>query len=219
MRVFIAVPKDDALAITSEDYAAFLSARVEKLNQSGQYASYTIVFDDGTGIIYYGCDPINNGYGAVDDEGSEIIEPFGCVFQDENGSYSYISFSEDSTNSNDIYNKEIEKLLLHSFTSSNMDGASLTVTVQNHKAEVVLTISNISSLFRDAETFMDSSQAWNDLLLALTNAQISVMDICKTLDYGEYEFAVVVTGGQVPYATITNGEVTFNMADIFSSKG
>ena len=107
LRVFISVSKEDALSSSAEDYATFLAERVERSKNLDLYTSYTLLFDDGTGIIYYGCDPINSEYGTIDAEGSEILDPLGTICPNDDGTYTYIDFSEDSNADNDNHDSEI----------------------------------------------------------------------------------------------------------------
>lgn len=90
------VSKENALAASESDYAEFVSERL----QSFQAELFGLVFDDGTGITYYGCDPANAVYGRISYRGTST-EAYGFIMPDENGSYSYVPYSNAPANQTD----------------------------------------------------------------------------------------------------------------------
>lgn len=88
--MMITVEKDAAQAASSEDYAAFLSDRVSPCFAE----AYALRFDDGTGVIYYGCDPSNAIYGTMDYKGA-ILEMLGSIRPTDIGVYEYVSLYEE----------------------------------------------------------------------------------------------------------------------------
>lgn len=87
--MMITVEKAAAQAASAEDYAAFLSDRVSPCFAE----AYALRFDDGTGVIYYGCDPSNATYGTMDYKGV-ILDAIGIIVPNEDGSYSYEEFTD-----------------------------------------------------------------------------------------------------------------------------
>lgn len=83
------VEKSDALNASATDYADFIA----KCLSVAPWEAYVLRFDDGTGVIYYGCDPSNATYGTVGYNGV-LIEAIGIIVPNEDGSYSYKAFSE-----------------------------------------------------------------------------------------------------------------------------
>lgn len=88
--MMISVGKAAARDACAEDYAAFLSDRVSLCFAE----AYALRFDDGTGVLYYGCDPSNAIYGAMDYKGV-ILERFGSICPTDSGAYEYIPFYEE----------------------------------------------------------------------------------------------------------------------------
>lgn len=87
----IYIDKESAVEAGDDAYAEFIS---ERLNVKAGYAeSFTINFEDGYGIIYYGCDPINAQYGITGYKGS-MMEAYGYISPNDDGTYRYISFRE-----------------------------------------------------------------------------------------------------------------------------
>ena len=84
----ICITKSDALEATAEEYSDFLTERVSK--SYGE--AFAIVFEDGTGVTYFGCDPANAVYGVVYTNGLPI-EASGYIIPGEDGTYSYVSYS------------------------------------------------------------------------------------------------------------------------------
>lgn len=67
----MSISKAEMKNITQEQYSEFVSSKV---SDSG-YNWFTILFEDGTGITFAGCDTIFQDYGTMDEEGciSELI--------------------------------------------------------------------------------------------------------------------------------------------------
>lgn len=86
----ISLSKSEASAAGQEEYKEFIDQRVSKMNS--HYEMLIVGFDDGTGIIYYGCDPSNNMYGEL--SWHVITEPYGYIVQEDDGTYSYHEFEE-----------------------------------------------------------------------------------------------------------------------------
>lgn len=90
------VSKEDALAASASDYADFVSERLPSFRAE----LFGLIFDDGTGITYYGCDPSNAVYGTVTYRGTSV-EAYGFIVPNEDGSYSYVPYSDDSVDQPD----------------------------------------------------------------------------------------------------------------------
>lgn len=85
----IKVDKSAALEASEEDYAEFISERLE----SSFAEAYALIFDDGTGVLYYGCDPSNAVYGTMRYNGT-LIEGYGFLLPNDDGTYSYKAYSD-----------------------------------------------------------------------------------------------------------------------------
>jgi hypothetical protein len=85
----ITVSKEDALAASPEDYVAFLDEVVSTADAN----LFGLIFDDGTGVTYYGCDPINTVYGTIDNDG-QSIDPYGFISPNDDGTYAFVAFTD-----------------------------------------------------------------------------------------------------------------------------
>lgn len=86
----IKVSKEDALNASTDDYAEFLDRVVMG---SGHNELYGLIFDDGTGVTYYGCSPSNAVYGKITYRGVSV-EAYGYILPNEDGTYSYVEYQE-----------------------------------------------------------------------------------------------------------------------------
>lgn len=91
IRYSITVSKEDALAATSDQYSDFLEDRVKV--KKGHAESYSILFGDGTGVIFFGCDPANAQYGKTDYYGG-VSEAYGFIVPNDDGTYAYQEFEQ-----------------------------------------------------------------------------------------------------------------------------
>lgn len=85
----ITVSKEDALAASADDYAAFVSGRL--LLGKNNLELFGMVFDDGTGITYYGCSASNAVYGRITSKGVSV-DASGYISPNEDGTYSYVEY-------------------------------------------------------------------------------------------------------------------------------
>lgn len=81
----ISLSKTEAINADQDKYKEFIEQRVNRMNS--RYEMLIVHFDDGTGIIYYGCDPSNNMYGTLSSHA--ITKPYGYIVEERNGMYSY----------------------------------------------------------------------------------------------------------------------------------
>lgn len=86
----ISLSKDDASSAGQDEYKEFIDQRVSKMNS--HYEMLIVGFDDGTGIIYYGCDPTNNMYGEL--SWHVITDPYGYIVHEDDGTYVYHKFDD-----------------------------------------------------------------------------------------------------------------------------
>ncbi|WP_298031525.1 hypothetical protein [uncultured Dysosmobacter sp.] len=86
----ITVSKDDALAASPEDYAAFLD---HIALSSGRIELYGLIFDDGTGVTYYGCSASNAVYGEITYKGVSVT-PYGYIASNDDGTYAYVEYED-----------------------------------------------------------------------------------------------------------------------------
>lgn len=86
----ISLSKEEVSNASQDEYKEFIDQRVSKMNKN--YEMFIVCFDDGTGIIYYGCDPSNNMYGKLSYHA--IIEPYGYIIKENNGMYTYYEFDD-----------------------------------------------------------------------------------------------------------------------------
>lgn len=85
----ISIEKAAALEASQDMYSEFLENRL-----SSSFAeAYALRFDDGTGVLYYGCDPSNAVYGSMDYKGT-ILEAWGMILPAEDGTYFYQPYTE-----------------------------------------------------------------------------------------------------------------------------
>lgn len=85
----ITVSKEDALAASADDYAAFVSGRLPLGKNNLEL--FGMVFDDGTGITYYGCSASNAVYGRITSKGVSV-DASGYISPNEDGTYSYVEY-------------------------------------------------------------------------------------------------------------------------------
>lgn len=85
----ITVSKEDALAASVDDYAVFVSDRLPLGKNNLEL--FGIVFDDGTGVTYYGCSASNAVYGRITSKGVSV-EASGFISPNEDGTYSYVEY-------------------------------------------------------------------------------------------------------------------------------
>lgn len=202
VRYTITVQKADALAATPEEYADFLSQRVTSAKSSGLAECYTMKFEDGTGVIYYGADPINANYGLVDETGS-IIEPYGAIIVDDNNIYSYEPFDDDQ-DTNSETDASIQTLLENVY---DIDGWETMVSVADGEANVWL---STSLTFSSEAEKSELLAACHDLYDAAENTMETVLDIMDSND----EYSLIVTlcsSNGIPLYCIDDGEVLFDL--------
>lgn len=111
------------------------------------------------------------------------------------------------------HDEELKDLLINMFTTSK---ASPAVSVHDGTANVIWKMPGISDICAEASNDASIADDWNGILESLASLQLTAMDICETLDYGEYSFWLSVVDDEFPYATIENGEVTFDMSSIYA---
>lgn len=85
----IYIDKSAAVAAGDDAYSVFLSNRLKI--KHGHVETFTINFEDHTGIIYYGCDPINAQYGKTDSRGN-MLEAYGYIMPNDDGTYHYVGY-------------------------------------------------------------------------------------------------------------------------------
>lgn len=86
---YIEVKKSDALNTSGEDFADFVAKKIDGADAMW----YTIVFDDGTGIVFAGCNPLLAEYGKLDTSDMTMAEAKGIICQTDDGTfYSYTAF-------------------------------------------------------------------------------------------------------------------------------
>lgn len=81
---FIRVTKTQLQEITAENFAEFVSARVD----GADYDYLSIVCDDGTGICFAGCSTITADYGTLS-ENKTVGEVLGTISLADGGAYEY----------------------------------------------------------------------------------------------------------------------------------
>lgn len=86
-RASISLTKDDARAATPEDFTEF--AR-DVVDDSG-FNWWTVIFDDGTGIVFNGSSILNPEYGKVARDGT-VYEAYGALFFGDDDLYSYAKY-------------------------------------------------------------------------------------------------------------------------------
>lgn len=79
-RAYIILPKSALKEITESEYSVFLDSKVK---DSG-YNWFSIICDDGTGIVFNGCFTGVGTYGNMDQEGA-VVEAIGYITLTENG--------------------------------------------------------------------------------------------------------------------------------------
>ena len=84
-RAYIRITKDQLSQITADNFSEFANERVK---DSG-YNWVSIICDDGNGICFPGSMIHVADYGKLDDDGS-ILESFGTIALESDGSYSYV---------------------------------------------------------------------------------------------------------------------------------
>lgn len=89
----IYVNKADAEAASQDDYKEFLDELLYDARVFWKMELFGMVFEDGTCVTYYGCDPNNAVYGKAG-YGGACAEPYGYIQPNDDGSYSYVEYSE-----------------------------------------------------------------------------------------------------------------------------
>ena len=85
---YISIPKETLRTVTAEEFIEFAQ---QQATYSSVYNWVSIICDDGTGILFSGCDMYYPTYGKLDSDGS-ILETYGDIIWDFNTeSYSYNS--------------------------------------------------------------------------------------------------------------------------------
>ena len=92
--------KSAAQEADADQYAAFVS----EVLPSFRAELFGLIFDDGTGITYYGCDPSNAVYGKISYYRTSI-EAHGVIAPNADGTYSYIAYSDTESNSDESAQK------------------------------------------------------------------------------------------------------------------
>lgn len=85
----ITVEKSAALEAGMDMYLDFLEDRVSPCFAE----AYALHFTDGTGVLYYGCDPSNAVYGSMDYSGT-MLESWGVICPAEDGTYYYQPYTD-----------------------------------------------------------------------------------------------------------------------------
>lgn len=83
-RAYVILPKEDLKSITEQDYSDFLNTKVK----GQQYNWFSIICDDGTGIVFAGSFAGLGTYGKIDSEGC-ITEAIGNIISNESGGYTF----------------------------------------------------------------------------------------------------------------------------------
>ena len=83
-RAYVSVLKSELVDLTAENFAEF----AETVVKDSGYNWFTIKCDDGTGIVFPGSMYFVGDYGKLDDDGA-ILESYGTITLDENGTYTY----------------------------------------------------------------------------------------------------------------------------------
>lgn len=201
----ITVQKPDALAATADEYSEFLSQRVETAKSLGLAESYTMRFEDGTGVIYYGADPNNAQYGLVDENGG-IVEPYGAVVPLDDGSYSYVPFDDEQEGDSET-DASIQALLEKIF---DIDGLKTVVGVADGEANVWL-IGNITiPTEADKKTLTSSLHELYDVAEDLMDTILGI-----TEKDNSYSLSVTLCSSKnIPLYCIKRGEVAFDILTV-----
>lgn len=198
----IIVSKQDALAASEDDYAAFISARLSPRKNYEEL--FGLLFNDGTGVTYYGCDASNAVYGQITYKGVSI-EAFGYIAPNDDGTYTYNAYDEESNPETD---STVQTLLENIYQIG--EGVTTTVSVEDGKASVWL-IGNFS---------FGSAEEKDQFVSSFTELHNTAKDIIATqIDIGVIPKSYVLStticnSSSIPLYCIEDGETLFDFITI-----
>lgn len=198
----ISVNKETAMNISAEAYTTFIEKRLKDVADDCEL--FGIIFEDGTGVTFYGCDPSNAVYGEIDEKGNPV-NSYGYILPNDDGTYTYDAYDDESDATSDA---TIQTLLSNMYQIGN--GTSTTVSVKDGKAYVwLLGDFSFHSLEEKEEltsTFMELHNTARELIETLT-------DIGG--EHSSYVLSTDICNSQgVPFYGIEDGEVQFDILPV-----